>query len=256
MTEKLSGIAATVKGILDDLGEIPEAEAWLLEALPALQAAAEDGDLGAQNVFGGVLLEVEGNPAEAFLWFTRTADRGSPMGKRSLGVLYANGAGVEKDTKRAEELFSEAAELGDPYAKFNLAQIWWGKKDPSDVAGLLRSAAESGILDASVVLGDLLSSLDRDEEAFGCYIKAAEGGHDRAMYVVACWYRDGIHVQVNKVEALMWFFRMLEVGNGDGMHPAIIMVRGMTDADIRRAGELSAHQQDAEALVGTVRKYR
>ncbi|MDO0914313.1 hypothetical protein QQM39_26830 [Streptomyces sp. DT2A-34] len=45
-------------------------------------------------------------------------------------------------------------------------------------------------------------------------------------------------------------------GNADGLHEAITVARGLTDEEIRRAGELAGCLGEAEAMVGTVQKYR
>jgi TPR repeat protein len=124
------------------------------------------------------------------------------------------------------------------------------------VADLLRSAAEGGIIDAYVVLGDLLAAMDQDAEALRSYLTAAESGHDGAMYVAACWYRDGTAGRADSVESLKWFFRMIKTGNADGLHEAIAVARGISDEEIRRAGELAGCPSEAEAMVGTVQKYR
>ncbi|MFF3845844.1 tetratricopeptide repeat protein [Streptomyces sp. NPDC002328] len=255
MTEQLTGVAAVAKELWDS-GDDCEAAARLASVLPALRAAAESGDMGAQNVLGGVLLEVEENPAEAALWFARTSERGSPVGKRSLGHLYANGLGVEEDAARAESLFAEAADEGDSFAQFNLAQLWWGKRDPECVASLLRSAAEGGVVDARVVLGDLLAAMGEDARALDSYVAAARSGHDGAMYVAACWHRDATAGRRDRVEALKWFLLMLDAGNADGVHEAVQLARLMTDEEIRRAGVVSGRRGEAEAMVETVREHR
>lgn len=153
-------------------------------------------------------------------------------------------------------MFKEAADQGDAYAQFNLAQLWWGKRDPHMVAELLRSAGEGSVDDAYVVLGDLLAAMDQDAEALRCYLKAAESGHDGAMYVAACWYRDGTAGRPDKVEALKWFFKVIKAGNADGLHEAITVACGMSDQEIRSAGNLAGCRGEAEAMVGTVQKYR
>ncbi|MFG3095966.1 tetratricopeptide repeat protein [Streptomyces sp. NPDC048202] len=181
---------------------------------------AESGEVAAQDLVGGILLEIEENPSDAAFWFRKSAERGSAVGKRSLGHLYANGLGVAQDLVQAERLFEEAAGQGDAYAQFNLAQLWWGKRAPEEVAALLRSAAEGGVDDAHVVLGDLLAAMDQD------------------------------------AKALRWFFGMLKEGNADRLREAIDLARGMTDEDIRLAGSEAGTPGEAEALVGTVAKYR
>lgn len=42
---------------------------------------------------------------------------------RYLGILYANGTGVKKDTKRAMELFAAAAKKGDKEAASYYEQL-------------------------------------------------------------------------------------------------------------------------------------
>lgn len=257
MIEELSGIAGTAKALMDSIDDgDPTAVSELAALLPSLRAAAESGDIGAQNVLGGFLLEHEEKPAEALRWFESAANRGSAMGKRSLGFLYANGMGVPQDLGRAESLIKEAADAEDPYAQFNLAQLWWGEGDPQRVISLLRSAAEGGVIDALVVLGDLLGALGEQSQALESYERAAEAGDDRGMYAAATAYRDGIGCPANPVEALKWFFLMVESGNADSLHEAIQMARGMTDGEIRQAGQSAGLATSAEAMVDTVRKYR
>ncbi|MGN9756668.1 tetratricopeptide repeat protein [Streptomyces sp. SD31] len=257
MADENSGIAATALSLLESAqdGDLVAADR-IGEMLPSLTAAAASGETDAQNVLGGILLEFAENPSDAAFWFKKTTDRGSAVGKRSLGHLYANGQGVPQDLAEAERLFKEAADDGDAHAQFNLAQLWWGKRDPHAVAGLLRSAAKGGVDDAYVVLGDLLAAMDQDAEALRSYVNAAVSGHDGAMYIAACWYRDGTAGHPDSVEALKWFFKMIHAGNADGLHEAITVARGLTDEEIRRAGELAGCLGEAEAMVGTVQKYR
>ncbi|MFJ4002633.1 tetratricopeptide repeat protein [Streptomyces sp. NPDC090023] len=221
MTEKLSGITDTARALFESAQAGDSAAVdRLVDTLPSLRKVAESGAIAAQDLLGGILLEIEENPSDAAFWFSKSAERGSAVGRRSLGHLYANGLGVAQDLAQAERLFQEAAGQGDAYAQFNLAQLWWGKRAPQEVAALLRSAAEGGVDDAHVVLGDLLAAMDQD------------------------------------AEALRWFFVMLKEGNADRLREAIDLARGMTDEDIRLAGSKAGTPGEAEALVGTVAKYR
>ncbi|MFF3845015.1 tetratricopeptide repeat protein [Streptomyces sp. NPDC002328] len=257
MTNERSGIAAIAVALLESAqGGDPAAARRLSEVLPLLKEVAASGEVDAQNALGGILLEFEEDPSSAAPWFEKAAEQGSVEAKRSLGHLYANGLGVSEDIEQAERLFKEAAGQGDVYAQFNLAQLWWGKRDPEVVASLLRAAAEGGLHDAYVVLGDLLAAMDQDAQAFRCYLNAAESGHDGAMYVTACWYRDGTLGQPDKGEALVWFFRMLRAGNADGLHETIALARSMSDEEILHAGQRANASNEAKAMVGTVRKHR
>lgn len=53
----------------------------------------------------------------------KAANEGSPRGKTLLGSLYREGFAVPKDLKKAEQLFLEAAEDGDPYAQCSLGSL-------------------------------------------------------------------------------------------------------------------------------------
>ncbi|MFD3332297.1 tetratricopeptide repeat protein [Streptomyces sp. NPDC058700] len=192
MVEQLSGVARNVRDLLESRDEDPDIGGRLDVLLPALRAAAAAGDVGAQNVLGGVLLEVEEDPSAAAHWFERAGASGSVVGKRSLGHLYANGLGVPQDLAKGEALFAAAAAGGDAYAQFNLAQLWWGTGDPQEAVLLLRNAAGGGVAEAYAPLGDLLAAQGDDAAALRAYVDGAERGVATAMYVAACWYRDGI----------------------------------------------------------------
>ncbi len=213
----------------------------------------------ARSLLGGIALEYDREPADAFHHFSLAADQGDPAGRRGLGHLYFKGVGVEQDQAAAERLFRLAAEGGDAYAKHNLAVIHLAgdsteeRMSSQEVMSLLQEAAFQGIHQASVVLGDWYTGLDRESDAFSWYMKAAIGGHSPAMFAVAVRFRDGRGAVGNEVQALRWFLKMLTVGDGDGIHEAIQMARSMSDADIRKAGRMAGDKSVAETLIRTVR---
>ena len=49
---------------------------------------------------------------EAFKWFTKAADNGSPYAQYEMALRYFNGDGVTKNLQKAMELMQEAAEGG------------------------------------------------------------------------------------------------------------------------------------------------
>ncbi|MFI1434507.1 tetratricopeptide repeat protein [Streptomyces lydicus] len=180
------------------------------------------------------------------------AEAGLPAGQRTYGHMLVRGLGVAEDRARAAGLFRAASEGGDAYGAFNLAQL---VDDPDESLRLLEVAAREGIAAAGAVLADRLSALDRDEEALGWYVWAAQRGHMGAMNAAACWYRDGFGTTPDPVQAVRWFFVMLAHGDGDGIHEAIQLAKaGVLDEEqIRDAGRLAGAPGAAEALIGTVR---
>ena len=62
----------------------------------------------------------ENNIADAIVELRSKAEQGDAQAQYNLGVLYANGMGVDKDFTKAVELYKKAAEQGYISAQFNL----------------------------------------------------------------------------------------------------------------------------------------
>jgi TPR repeat protein len=220
-----------------------------------LSDPARRGDVAAQNLLGGVELEIEQKPKNARRWFEMSAASGDAVGQRSLGHLYASGLGVKADEARAVGLFRAAAASGDPFAQYSLAMANERAEGAYCTFGetleLLESAAGGGVVEAAAKLGDLLAGVDRDAEAFDWYVRAATAGHVGAMNAAACWSRDGTAGEPDLVQAVRWFLAMLNQGNGDGVHEAIELARAMTPEEIRMAAVLAGRPGDGEAIVAT-----
>jgi TPR repeat protein len=109
---------------------------------------------------------------------------------------------------------------------------------------------------AAALLGDRLAAVDRDTEALSWYVHAAQHGHIGSMFAAGCWYRDGMGTAPDPVQAVRWFLAMLDSGNGDGIHEAIrVAKQGMTDEQIRTAGQLSGRPAEADTLVRMARQH-
>ncbi|KOG67218.1 hypothetical protein ADK77_16850 [Streptomyces antibioticus] len=218
-----------------------------------LEPLADGGSAEAAALLAGIYLEYFDESAlpRAVRYARAAAEAGLPAGQRTYGHMLATGRGVEKDDARAAELFRSAAEGGDAYGMFNLAQLI---EDPDESLPLFEGAAREGIVAAGAVLGDRLSALDRDEEALAWYVWAAERGHTGAMNAAACWYRDGCGTAPDPVQAVRWFFVMLAHGDGNGIHEAIQLAKAaaLNEAQIREAGRLARDPGSAQALIDTV----
>jgi len=218
---------------------------------------ARQGDAESQTLLGAVELEVAHDPEGARPWFELAAAQGGAAAQRSLGYLYATGQGVQIDKDKAVELYRKSADLGDPFAMFNLAMENVGSGGTylsfGEMLELLRASAEHGIPEAAAKLGDLLSSVDRDQEAAQAYVKAADLGHTGAMYALGCWARDGIVGVADNVEAVRWYLTMMGAGDGNGIHHAIELGRHMTDGEIRQAAGRAGRPELAGPLIQAAR---
>ena len=163
---------------------------------------------------------------------------------------------MKTDLPRAVELFRAAAAGGDAFAQYNLAVAnvkAEGAYCPfGETLSLLESAAEGGVVEAAAKLGDLLAGVDRVAEALGWYVWAAERGHVGAMDVVADWFRDGTAGEADPVQAVRWYLAMLNHGNGNGVHEAMQVARGLSPEQIRTAARLAGRVGDGEALIATI----
>ncbi|MEV5173725.1 tetratricopeptide repeat protein [Streptomyces flaveolus] len=224
-----------------------------VRATVELVPLADGGSAEAAALLAGIYLEYFDESAlpMAVRYARAAAEAGLPAGQRTYGHMLATGRGVKKDGARAAELFRAAAEGGDAYGIFNLAQLI---EDPDESLPLFETAAREGIVAAGAVLGDRLSALDRDEEALGWYVWAAERGHTGAMNAAACWYRDGFGTTPDPVQAVRWFFVMLAHGDGNGIHEAVQLAKdgALNEEQIREAGRLARDPGSAEALIDTV----
>ena len=253
-----SAVSAWIAG--SNAGSL-EAANLVLTAIAPLKDQADAGNVEAQAVLAGVLLDYLDDSAlpMAFSYAAAAARAGHPAAQRTLGLMYRTGRGIEASALQAEELFATASKAGDAYAAFNLAGMHITgdvrSKDHTDCLRLLRQAFDGGVTQAAAVLGDQLAATYEDTEALNWYVQAAEHGHVGAMFAAACWYRDGRGAAPDPVQAVRWFLSMLEHGNGDGIHEAIQLAKqGMTDEQIRAAGQLAGRQTEAETLILTVRE--
>ncbi|NVK80023.1 tetratricopeptide repeat protein [Streptomyces morookaense] len=218
-----------------------------------LEELLKCGDAEAKALLGGVLLDTGSDPARAARLFGEAAEAGVVEGKRGLGFMLNSGVAVHRDPVKANQLSLEAANSGDGYAAYNLAINYYNGhgvgRNVREFMRWLRCASERGIPEACALLGDKLSAQGHDEEALSWYVSAAESGHAPAMYVAGCWYRDGTGVDADPVQAVRWFLTMLDRGNADGIHEAIQLARGMTEAQVREAGRLARREADAVLLM-------
>lgn len=131
--------------------------------------------------------EVERDIEEALIWYERAAQAKCPRAHWELARMYRDGEMVLPDLDRYIHHLTEAAELGNVEAQFNLGVE---------------------------LLSEML--LERNPElAFKWIRDAAERGHVFAKFVVGyCYYR-GIGVPRSKHDAEIWFSVVSTLGDGD-----------------------------------------
>lgn len=145
-----------------------------VKAMELWRPAAESGDsVAAFNV--GVLhaqgLGVEADPAEALKWYRQSALDGYANAQFNLGAAYYNGEGTEANVSEAVSWWEKAAEQEHPEALYNLGALYrdgrFVDQDIERARTLFERAAAAGDARAGEALAGLTGSETEAEESEG-----------------------------------------------------------------------------------------
>lgn len=136
-------------------------DVWRGEDPAGLQAAAESGDARAAHLLGQVFEGGLGGrprrPVEAARWYGRAAEAGNPWAQFRLAQLLNSGAAGRTDRAAAVRLTGQAAQGGIAAAAFNLGTLYQTgagvPRDPAEALRWLTVAAEGGVPQAQYNLG-------------------------------------------------------------------------------------------------------
>jgi TPR repeat protein len=195
-------------------------------------AAAARGDAAAEYRVGLMYGQGRGvplDPAQAIVWFRKSADQDYAAAEVALGTIYLTGAGAPADPLQAATWFGKAAAQGDVNAKADLALMYMSgigvARDPARALQLAQSAADLQSPVGEYLLGRLYADgagVPRDDvQAFAWMLKAAQHGHAAAQADVAWRYRIGRGVAVDPAQALVWARKSADQG-----HPAGLAMMG------------------------------
>lgn len=167
----------------------------------------------------------------------QAAEAGDAEARFKLGVLYANGKGVSRDTEQALHWLRAAAEqrwiAAQTLLGWSLSQ---GDGFPCDLAEAHRwysEAAAQGDSDAMCALGDLYqqggAGIEKNIPAMlHWYQQAAQAGHPKAQYLLGKLLAEGKLVAQNDEAAFQW----LSLAIMSGSEPAqkeLAMLTARTD---------------------------
>ena len=127
------------------------------------------------------------NHTTAFQIYWRLAKQGVAIAQFNLGWMYANGQGVEKDSKEAVLWYSEAAKQGHAGGQCNLGYMY------SNGRGVEKDS----------------------KEAVLWYRKAADQGNARAQYNLGVMYANGCGVAQDYGQAMFWYEQAADQDNAD-----------------------------------------
>ncbi|RHZ81795.1 hypothetical protein Glove_117g177 [Diversispora epigaea] len=120
------------------------------------------------------------------------------IGNISLANMYSDGLGVEKDTKKAFQIYYKLASKGSLMALNSVAYCYSKGLAQLNVGWCY----ENGL------------GIKKDKtKGFHFYIKSARAGNDNAMCDTAYSYGNGIGVYKDEKEAIKWYLKAAEKGH-------------------------------------------
>jgi hypothetical protein len=159
----------------------------------------------------------------AYQEFKVGADAGQAEAQFDLGVMYAQGFGVQRDLSVAATWYRKAADQGNAEAQFALGQMYahgWGV--PRDTADAIRWFEMANSVDSDGPPTDWMSvegfGIDKDpKQAAYWYEQAAKSGHPEAQYFLALQYSSGKGVKKDEEQAERWISSSASQGYAPAM---------------------------------------
>lgn len=156
---------------------------------------------------------------KAVKWLEEAAGQENPFADYALGLLYKDGALLEKDMEKAVFHLQRAADTGNSFAQYQLGKIFLEeeyKNIPAAVQYLTLAADQKNEL-AAYRLGRLYligEDLPKNIERALYYLDmSAEAGNQYAQYVLGKLYLIGKEVEQDREKAYEYFSRSAEQGN-------------------------------------------
>ena len=140
---------------------------------------------------------------------------------RNLGIMYASGIGVKKDTIKAIDLLKKASNGGDAYAGYSLGNIYAQgdgvKKDFKEAALWFEKSSNAGNAKSSYNLAYFYTYGDGvkkdSKKAFSLYEKAAIAGYLDAQINLSFLYVTGQGVKKDMKKAAFWAKKVKDTGD-------------------------------------------
>ena len=156
---------------------------------------------------------------------SRKAAAGDPEAEFQLGFCYACGFGIEKDYKKAVELWEKSSAQKNAKARNALASAYLRglgvSRDPQKAFILFYENSTAGNVDALVDLGFLFSrgrGVKRDyARAYQFYKKAADQDEPRALAQLGYFYYAGRGISQDAKKAVDLYRKAIESGQGFGL---------------------------------------
>jgi len=174
------------------------------------------------------------------------AEKGAADAERTLGQLYAKGAGVNQDYTQAAKWYQLSAAQGNARAQVALGELYEAGQgvphDEAQAANWYRRAAEQGLALAQYNLASLYAvgkgvPLD-NSQALKWYLQAANLCDSLAQYNVGMRYFEGHGTASDPVLAYKWLSLASDQKVPDAQRALPSLQARMSSAQIAQAREL------------------
>ncbi len=152
---------------------------------------------------------------------TKAANAGDPTAQFNLGLLYAKGDRVTKDSSAAAIWFRKAADQGNAQAQAFLGYCYHDgtgvEKDVVESVKWFRKAADQGDVGAQFILGldyQYGTGVEKDDiQSANWYRKAADQGNALAERRLGFCYYNGTGVRKDLIESATWYRKAADQGD-------------------------------------------
>lgn len=217
-------------------------------ALPWYKLSAEHGYAAAQAYLGtcyydGVGVAVDYN--EAVRWYRLAAQQGFASAQCNLGLCYEQGHGVPQNNIEAVKWYRLGANQGHGASRYNLGYCYEKgiglERNYVEAINLYIESAEKDYSPAQYILGTFYATgryhLPMDpEKSFRWFLRSAESGHTVGMYKTAVNYEQGLGVEANLEEALIWYRK----SGREGHMPSrikVVLISSALGIDTKKTGD-------------------
>lgn len=182
------------------------------------------------------------------------AANGDANAQYVLGLMYANGQGVEQNFYAAGKMYRRAGEQGHAGAQVNLGSLFDnchgnGGCNAEKAANWYRRAADQGEAIAQYNLGVMYGVgrgvVENEWTAKTLFRKSAEQGYAPAQFNLAVTYERGIGGPVDRVAAYAWYDLAASRGYEDGNSGRSKVAAGLSEEELAKADKLSASLRES-----------
>jgi len=168
---------------------------------------------------------VEKDDTQVIKWMKLAAENGYTEAQKNMGEYYYYGSfGCRRDMKGAIKWYEMGAKSNEPTCVFTLGLIYEEgdgvQKNILKAADWYQKGAQAGIPSCLYNLGKLIINKEisgEEEKGFNLIQQAAESGYSFAQNYMGRAYRFGWYVNANPVRATNWFTKAAEQNMPDAM---------------------------------------